>query len=81
MSIGTGSTQNVVLPAGWSISPGRETSQLNAQGQVVQGIVWPLTSPKGTVTSVFVPYAMIANVAVVQDYFNTRIAAIEAIGG
>lgn len=71
----------VTLPPGVTVQPGRETSQTNGQGQVVQGMIFPITLPSGTTTTVFVPYAMIADTAYVQQLFTARIAAIQAIGG
>jgi hypothetical protein len=71
----------IILPPGVSVQPGRETSQTNPQGQVVQGMIFPITLPSGTTTSVFVPYSMIGDVAFVQQVFDTRIAGIMAISG
>jgi hypothetical protein len=71
----------VVLPAGVQLGPGRETSQTNPQGQVVQGIVYPLTLSSGTVTSVFVPYTLVGNVPQIQALFDQRINGLAAISG
>lgn len=71
----------LTLPPGWTIGPGRETGQTNPSGQVIQGIVYGLTSPSGTTSSVFVPYSMIQNINQVQGLFDARTSAIAAIGG
>lgn len=73
--------QALTLPPGWTIGPGRETGQTQPSGQIVQGVVYGLTSPSGTTTSVFVPYSMISNIAQVQGLFDARTSAIAAIGG
>lgn len=79
----TATTDNsrVVLPPGVSVGAGRETSQANSQGQIVQGMLFPITLPSGATTTVFIPYAMISNTAWVQAQFTERIDAIQAIGG
>lgn len=71
----------IVLPSGVSVGPGRETSQVNEQGQVVQGMVFPVTLPGGTTTTVFVPYSRLADTAYVQGLFAARVAAIQGISG
>jgi hypothetical protein len=71
----------VTLPPGVSIGAGRETSQTNNQGQVVQGMVFPITLPDGTQTTVFVPYATLHNPQMVQALFTTRIDALMGIIG
>lgn len=71
----------VTLPPGVSIGAGRETSQTNNQGQVVQGMVFPITLPDGTQTTVFVPYATLHNPEMVQALFTTRINALMSIIG
>lgn len=71
----------VTLPPGVTVQPGRETSQTNPQGQVVQGMLFPITLPSGTTTTVFVPYAMIGDTNYVQALFEQRVNAILAIGG
>ena len=73
--------QSVQLPAGVAVGPGRETSQTNAQGQIVQGMIFPVTLATGTMTSVFVPYTVISNIGAVQQLFNARIGSILAIEG
>lgn len=67
------------LPPGVKVGAGRETSQVNDQGVVVQGMVFPITLPNGTTTSVFVPYTQLHNVDQVQDLIETRVKAILAI--
>jgi hypothetical protein len=80
MSASEPSTTTVTLPPGVTVQPGRETSQVNPQGQVVQGMVFPITLPSGTTTTVFVPYTMIADTTFVQALFEQRVNAILAIG-
>lgn len=77
------STENtsIILPAGVTVQPGRETSQTNPQGQVVQGMLFPITLPNGTTTTVFVPYTLIGNTEAVQVLFDQRVNAILAISG
>lgn len=72
---------NVNLPPGVTVGPGRETSQLNAQGQVVQGMLFPVSLPGGSTTSVFVPYSVLPNAAQVAALFTNRISALLAIPG
>ena len=76
----SGSNQ-VQLPDGVTIGPPRETSQTNGQGQVVQGMLFPITLPSGGTTTVFVPYSMIGNTQAVSALINERVAAIQAITG
>lgn len=73
--------QSVHLPAGVTVGPGRETTQTNTQGQVVQGMIFPITLPSGTMTSVFIPYTVLNNVSTVQQVFDQRIGAIMAVEG
>lgn len=73
--------QQITLPAGVSIGAGRETSQTNPQGQITQGMVFPVTLANGTTTTVFVPYALLASIPQVQALFNERIGALTAITG
>lgn len=72
---------NINLPPGVTVGPGRETSQLNAQGQVVQGMLFPVSLPGGSTTSVFVPYSVLPNPAQVAALFSNRIGALLAIPG
>ena len=80
-STATAQGQNITLPAGVSVGPGRETSQLNAQGQVVQGMLFPVSLPGGSTTSVFVPYSVLPNAAQVAALFTNRITALLSIPG
>lgn len=77
----TASTGKVTLPSGVSLGAGRETSQTNAQGAVVQGVVFPITTANGTTTSVFVPYSEIHDLAKVQALIDKRVNAVVAISG
>ena len=78
---GSGSSGRVDLPSGVRIGVGRETSATNEQGIVVQGMVFPVTLPKGSTTSVFVPYSEIHNTAQVKALIDERVRAIMAITG
>lgn len=69
------------LPAGVTVGAGRETSETDAQGQVVQGLKFPITTANGTATSLFIPYSEIHDTAKVQAAFTKRVAAITAITG
>jgi hypothetical protein len=81
-STGTSSSgQGVNLPAGVTIQAGRETSQSNAQGQIVQGMIFPIMLPNGTTTTVFVPYNLLGNTEQVQALFEQRVNALMAITG
>lgn len=71
----------VTLPPGVKVQPGRETSQTSPQGVIVQGMLFPITLPSGSTTTVFVPYSQIDDTAYVQRLFSERVAAIQAIGG
>jgi hypothetical protein len=71
----------VVLPPGVTVGAGRETTQANPQGLIVQGMTYPVTLPSGTTTSVFVPYADVENIPKVQAIFDGRINALSAIPG
>jgi hypothetical protein len=73
--------QGITLPAGASIVNGRETSQSNSQGTIVQGLAVGVKLPSGTVTTVFVPYSQITNMAAVQALFDERVGAVMAITG
>jgi hypothetical protein len=71
----------VVLPDGVTVGAGRETTQANPQGMIVQGMTYPVTLPSGTTTSVFIPYTDIENIPKVQAVFDARINALSAIPG
>lgn len=75
------STTKIHLPAGVTISAGRETSEVNTHGTVVQGMSFSITLPNGGSTSVFVPYSEIHNTAKVQELISTRVNAILAVTG
>jgi hypothetical protein len=77
----TSSNGTVTLPPGVAIGPGRETSQTNQQGQVVQGMLFPITLPNATTTTVFVPYTVLTNTDQVQALFEQRVNALLAITG
>lgn len=78
---GSGSTGKVTLPAGVTIGPGRETSTVNAQGAVVQGMAFTVTTKDGSTTTVFIPYSEIHDTAKVQQTITARVNAISAITG
>lgn len=69
----------VLLPAGVTISPGRETVQSGPTGAGIQGMLFTLTLANGAQTSVFVPYAIMGQTAVVSEMFAQRVAAINGV--
>lgn len=71
----------VKLPEGVVIGAGRETSQTNSNNQVVQGMIFPITLPSGSTTSVFVPYSEIHDAGTVQNLIDARVNAVMAISG
>lgn len=71
----------VTLPTGVSVSPGRETVQTGANGQAVQGMLYTLTLPNAAQTSVFVPYSLMGNLALVSQMFAERVAQINGVAG
>lgn len=73
----TGGT--ISLPAGVSIGAGRETTQTNSAGQVIQGTLFPITLANGTSSSVFVPNSALSNLAGVEKLFADRVNALQAI--
>ena len=77
----TSGTPTIALPAGVTVGPGRETTQTNAQGTLVQGMVFPITLPLGSTTTVFVPYDVIHDTAYVQGLIGQRVQAVMAITG
>lgn len=81
MSTSSPSSNQIQLPAGVSVGAGRETSQTNPQGQVVQGMVFPITLANQSTTSVFIPYTTLTNTAQVQALISARVNAIMAITG
>lgn len=76
---GSNPAGQVVLPAGVTVSPGRETSQINAAGQVVQGMIYPIALANGTTSSVFIPDNLSGNVPQIQALFEGKVAALTAI--
>lgn len=81
MSMSDASPAPIQLPPGVTVQPGRETSQVNTQGQVVQGMVFPVSLPNGSTTTVFIPYTVLGNADYVQGLIQARVAAIMAITG
>jgi hypothetical protein len=81
MEASSSSSSGIVLPQGVTIGAGRETSETNAQGQVVQGMRFPITTAGGSTTAVFIPYSEIHDTAKVQAAITKRVAAITAISG
>lgn len=77
------SGSKINLPTGAKISPGIETSQVNGQGTVVQGVKFGMTLKDGTHTTVFVPYTDLdsGNWSAIDALFKNRAANIEAITG
>lgn len=72
-------TPQVVLPPGWEVAPGRETTQL-LNGNQVQGVVFNLTqATTGAAVSVFVPYSLFNNTNAVAQLFLTKINGITGI--
>lgn len=81
MEASASSAGKINLPTGVTLGAGRETSETNAQGTVVQGIKFPITTAAGTTTSVFIPYSEIHETAKVQAAIDRRVTAITAISG
>lgn len=69
----------VTLPAGVSVSPGRETVQSGPNSQNVQGMLFTLTLPNSAQTSVFVPYALMDYPDQVTALFAKRVAGINTV--
>jgi hypothetical protein len=77
---GAGAGGQVVLPAGWSAGPPRETTQANVAGQIVQGVQVPISSSAGASATVFIPnLALEQGVSAVQPIFDAKIAALTAL--
>ena len=72
-------SQTVTIPLGVTVQPGRQTSQTNGQGQVIQGTLYPIVLANGTTSSVFVPDSILTNVAQVEALFTNKIASLSAI--
>ncbi|MGH2876224.1 MAG: hypothetical protein ACRDLV_08240 [Solirubrobacteraceae bacterium] len=79
MSSGSAPSTVVSLPPGVTVGPGRETSQVDAQGMITQGMAFPITLANGTTTSIFVPYSQLTDVAAVRQLIVSRVQAITAI--
>lgn len=75
------SATKIDLPDGVTLGAGRETSETNAQGVVVQGLKFPITTKNGTTSSVFIPYSDIHNAGMVKEIIDRRVNAIVAIAG
>ena len=78
------SSSPVPLPPGTTVSAGRETSQLSSNNVPIPGMLYTVTLPSGTTTSVFVPYTLMSNRAVVSQMIAQRvndILGIESLGG
>ncbi len=71
--------QQIVLPPGVSIQPGRQTSQTTGAWQVVQGTLYGLVLANGTASSVFVPDSTLGNIPAIQALFDQRISSLSAI--
>jgi hypothetical protein len=75
------SSGKVALPAGVKIGAGRETSQTNDTGAIVQGVSFPITTAAGTSSSVFIPYSELSDAAKVKAIIDARVNALVAISG
>jgi hypothetical protein len=78
---GSSSTAKVSLPPGVKIGAGRETSTTNQQNQVIQGMSFPITTPNGSTSTVFLSYADLHDTAKASQIIAARAQAIQAIGG
>ena len=77
----TASSGSVMLPPGVTVSGGRETTSVNAQGIVVQGMNFTINLPGGAMTTVFIPYSDLGNTAQVQAMIMQRVQSILAVTG
>jgi hypothetical protein len=78
----TGPPQPIIpVPPGVQVSSGRETSMLGPNNQTVPGMAFNVTLPSGTVTTVFVPYALINKLDQVGTMIANRVAAIQRVEG
>jgi hypothetical protein len=80
MSSGSEPATTVTLPAGVTVGAGRETSEVDAQGIITQGMQFPIQLADGSSTSIFVPYAQLTDTATIRTMIAERAAAIMAIG-
>ena len=71
----------MTLPPGVAISPGRETTQIGPNNTNISGMIFTLTLPNQSTTTVFVPYALMtpANLPQIQQMFADRVAAINSV--
>lgn len=67
------------LPPGVTIGAGRETTQTNAAGVVMQGTLFPVVLANGTSSSVFVPNSMLSNLPAIEKLFAEKVEALSAI--
>lgn len=74
-------SQQIVLPAGWTVAGFRETSQANQAGQIVQGVVYTLSKNTGGTVSVFIPVNLLGATQAIEDVLIERIGQITAITG
>jgi hypothetical protein len=72
-------SSSTVLPPGWSVSQGRETSAQGPSGNIIRGTNFILTGPNGGTNTVFVPEALYNQPATVGQMFLQRIDAINGI--
>lgn len=75
------SIAKVDLPPGVTVGAGYETSRTGGQGGIVQGMVFPITLPSGSTTTVFVPYSELHDTAKVHALIADRVRAIMAVTG
>lgn len=79
---GSGSSAGKIdLPAGVTVGAGREASETDEQGQVVQGVKFPIKTKNGTATTIFIPYSELHDTAKVQALISQRVNAVMAISG
>lgn len=75
----TQSQQQIVLPPGVTIQPGRQTTQPNLSGNVIQGTQYTIILANGTSSTVFVPDSALGDLAAVQKIFTDKIDALNVI--
>jgi hypothetical protein len=64
---------------GITVQPGRQTTQTNGLGAVVQGTLYPIVLANGTTSSVFIPDSTLPNLAQVEQLFTDKVNALNAI--
>jgi hypothetical protein len=74
-------SNTVTAPPGVTVAPGRETVQQGPSGNTIQGMNFVLTLANGATTTVFVPYAVLSNIALVESMFQQRVDAINGVVG